>query len=135
MLECILKNLLLKLDPYRKICKFQFNKETRKVQLKVTKIYTLWVKNRILNVVFSSDNEAKLKKIYPQIKLTETVTHKGSHKKSALLIHSKSVRKHSCRSVTSIEMHVNLIEITFLHGRPPANLLHICRKPFFEEYL
>ena len=35
----------------------------------------------------------------------------------------------------SVKMHCNFIEITLLHGRPPVNLLHICRKPFSEEHL
>ena len=73
--------------------------------------------------------------MYPQIKLTETVSHKGSYKKYVLPIYSKFAGKHSCRSVISIEMHGNFTEITFLHGHPPVNLLHISRKPFFEEYL
>ena len=55
--------------------------------------------------------------------------------KSVLQICSKCTGEHTYRSVISIKMHYNFIEITFLHGHPLVNLLHICRKSFFEEHL
>ena len=36
-------------------------------------------------------------------------------------------RKHPCRSVSSVKLQTNFIEITVPHGCFPVNLLHICR--------
>ena len=45
-------------------------------------------------------------------------------------IYSKFTREHRCRSVISIKLHSNFIEITLWHGYSPVNLLHIFRTPF-----
>ena len=50
-------------------------------------------------------------------------------KKAVLKICSKFT-EHPCRSVTSIKLQINFIEIALLHGCSPVNLLHIFRKPF-----
>ena len=39
-------------------------------------------------------------------------------------------RSHPCRSVLSIKLFDNFIEITFFHGCSPVSLLHIFRTPF-----
>ena len=38
--------------------------------------------------------------------------------------------EHPCRSVISIKVLSNFIEITLRHGCSPVNLLHVFRKPF-----
>ena len=50
--------------------------------------------------------------------------------KGALKICSKFTREHPCRSVISIKLQSNFIEITLRHGCSPVNLLHIFRAPF-----
>ena len=43
---------------------------------------------------------------------------------------SKFTGEHPCRSVISINLQSNFIEITLRHGCSPVNLLHIFRIPF-----
>ena len=50
--------------------------------------------------------------------------------KSVLKICSKITGEHPCRSVISIKVHSNVIEITLRRGGSPVNLLHIFRIPF-----
>ena len=50
--------------------------------------------------------------------------------KDVLEICSKITGKHSCRSVISINLQSNFIEITLRHGCSAVNLLHIFRTPF-----
>ena len=50
--------------------------------------------------------------------------------KSVLKISSKFTGEHACRSVISIKVLCNFIEITHWHGCSPVNLLHIFRTPF-----
>ena len=47
--------------------------------------------------------------------------------KGFLKIYSTFTREHSCRSVISIKLICNIIEITLLHGYSPVNLLYIFR--------
>ena len=51
-------------------------------------------------------------------------------RKGVLKICSKLTGKHQCRSVISIKLLWNFIEITLRHGCSPVNLLHIFRTPF-----
>ena len=53
--------------------------------------------------------------------------------KSVLKICSKFTGEHPCRSLISIKLHCNFIEITFQHGCSPVNLLHIFRTPFSKN--
>ena len=41
--------------------------------------------------------------------------------------------EHACRSVISINLQNNFIEITFRYGFSPVNLLHIFRTPFYKN--
>ena len=50
--------------------------------------------------------------------------------KGAPKICSKFTGEHPCRSAISIKLQSNFIEITFQHGCPLVNLLHIFRTPF-----
>ena len=50
--------------------------------------------------------------------------------KSVLKICSKFTEEHPCRSVISIKLQSNFIEITLQHGCSLLNLLHIFRTPF-----
>ena len=50
-------------------------------------------------------------------------------RKGALKIYSKFRGEHPRRSVISIKLQSNFIEITFRHGCFPVNLLHIFRTP------
>ena len=47
-----------------------------------------------------------------------------------LKICSKLTGEHPCRSVISIKLPCNFIEITLRHGSSPVNLLHIFKRPF-----
>ena len=53
--------------------------------------------------------------------------------KGVLKICSKFTGEHRCRSVISIKLLCNLIEIALLHGRSLVNLLHIFRTPFLKN--
>ena len=48
-------------------------------------------------------------------------------------IYSKFTGEHPCRSMISIKLLCNSIEITLRHGRSPVNILHIFRTPFREN--
>ena len=50
--------------------------------------------------------------------------------KDVLKICSKFTGEHQCRSVISIKLLCNSIEITLQHGCSPVNLQHIFRTPF-----
>ena len=50
--------------------------------------------------------------------------------KGVLKICNKFTEEHPCRSVISIKLLCNFIEITFRHGFSPVNLLFIVRTPF-----
>ena len=50
--------------------------------------------------------------------------------KGVLQICSKFTGKHPCRSVISIKLLCNFIEIALRHGCSPVNLLHIFGTPF-----
>ena len=63
------------------------------------------------------------------------VYHFSSHpqmflRKSVLKIYRKFTREHPCRSVISIKLLSNFIEIAFWYGCSPVHLLHIFRTPF-----
>ena len=64
--------------------------------------------------------EIKIRSSRPEVFLGESV----------LKICSKFTRGHPCRSVISIKLQINFIEITLRHGCYPVNLLHIFRTPF-----
>ena len=46
-------------------------------------------------------------------------------RKAVQKIYSKFTGEHQCRSVISIKLQSNFIEIAFRHGCSPVNLLHI----------
>ena len=51
-------------------------------------------------------------------------------RKGVLKMWSKFTGEHPCRSVTSVKLQSNFIEITLRHGCSPVNLLRIFRTPF-----
>ena len=53
--------------------------------------------------------------------------------KGVLRICSKFTGEPPCRSVISIKLIYNFIEITFRHGCSPVNLLHIFRTPLTKK--
>ena len=53
--------------------------------------------------------------------------------KDVLKICSKFTGQHPCRSVISIKLLCNFIEITLRHGCFPVHLLYIFRTPFFKN--
>ena len=53
--------------------------------------------------------------------------------KGVLKIFSKFTGEHPCRSVITIKLQSNFIEITLRHGCYPVNLLHIFRTPFLKN--
>ena len=50
--------------------------------------------------------------------------------KGVLKICSKFTGEHPCRSMISVKLLCNFVEITLRHGCPPINLLHLSRTPF-----
>ena len=54
-------------------------------------------------------------------------------RKGALKICSKLLGEHPCRSVISIKLLRNFIEIALQHECFPANFLHIFRIPFYKS--
>ena len=50
--------------------------------------------------------------------------------KGVLKIRSKFTGQNQCRSVISMKLQINFIDITLRHGCSPLNLLHIFRTPF-----
>ena len=54
-------------------------------------------------------------------------------KNGVLKICSKFTVEHLCRSVISIKLQSNFIEITYQHGCSSAKLLHIFRTPFYKN--
>ena len=54
-------------------------------------------------------------------------------RKGVLKICSKSTGEHPCRSVISMKLLCNFIEITFWHGYSPLDLLYIFRTPFYKN--
>ena len=54
-------------------------------------------------------------------------------RKGALKTCNKFTGEHSCRSVISINLQSNFIEITFWHDYSLVNLLHIFRTTFFKN--
>ena len=53
--------------------------------------------------------------------------------KIVLKICSKFTGEHPCRSMISIKLQSNFIEITLRHGCSSVNLLHIFRSPFYRN--
>ena len=56
-------------------------------------------------------------------------------KQSPRKICIKFTEEHPCRSVISVKLQSNFIEIILRHGCSPVNLLHTFRTPFLEERL
>ena len=54
-------------------------------------------------------------------------------RKGVLKICSKSTGEHPCRSVISMKLLCNFIEITFWHGYSPLDLLYIFRTHFYKN--
>ena len=63
----------------------------------------------------------------------EAATRRCSYKKCVLKICRKFTGENPCRSVVSIKLQSNFIEITLRHGCSPVNLLHIFRTPFAKN--
>ena len=59
----------------------------------------------------------------------------GFLRKGVLRLCSKFTGQHPCRSVISIKLQNNFIEMILWHGCFPVNLLHIFRLPFPENTL
>ena len=53
--------------------------------------------------------------------------------KGILKIYSKFTGEHPCRSVISIKLQSNFIEIALRHGCSSVNLLHIFRTAFYKN--
>ena len=60
---------------------------------------------------------------------------RGVLKKGVPNICSKLTAEHPCRSVFSMKLLCNFIEIVLLDGCSPVNLLHIFRIPFLGKPL
>ena len=51
-------------------------------------------------------------------------------RKGVLKLCSKFTEEHPCRSVISVKLQSNFIEITLQHGCSPVNLLHFFKTSF-----
>ena len=58
---------------------------------------------------------------------------RGVLKNRCSQICSKFTGEHPCRSVISMKLQSNFIEITLRHGCSPINLLHFFRTPFYKN--
>ena len=83
------------------------------------------------------DMTFQISKIRLNIKLAkfESQSNRSSHpevflEKGVLKICTKFTGEYPCRSVISIKLQSNFIEITLRHGCSPVNLVHIFRTPF-----
>ena len=64
---------------------------------------------------------------------TDAAVQRSSWKKGVLKICSKFTGEHLRRSVISIKLQSNFIDITLWHGCSPLNLLHIFRTSFSKS--
>ena len=71
---------------------------------------------------------------YLYLQLSEVAVQKCFLEKSALKISSKFAGEHACRSMISLKLVWNFIEIALQHGCSPVNLLHIFRTPFPRNF-
>ena len=60
-------------------------------------------------------------------------TYYRSSPKSVAKIYSKFTGEHVCRSVISIKLQSNFIDIAHWHGCSPVDLLQIFRAPFYNN--
>ena len=75
-----------------------------------------------------------LKRMVPTKKHTYGSSHpKVFLGKGVMKIFFKFTGEHPCRSVISIKLQSNFIEITLPHGCSPVNSLHIFRTPFLKN--
>ena len=97
---------------------------------------------RKINNVRSGDFILHLPRTFPQLGIETTSIKswniRNSHPgvflgKAVLKICSKFTGEHPCRSVISIKLQSNFIEITLRHGFSSVNLLHIFRTPFTKN--
>ena len=70
---------------------------------------------------------------YRQVSILRISSSEMFCEKSALKISSKFTGEQPCRSVISIKLFRNFIEITICNGCYPVNLLHIFRTPFSKN--
>ena len=80
-------------------------------------------KNNMIKLCYNRLQFAKDRSSHPKVFLG----------KGVLKICSKFTGEHSCRSVISIKLQINFIEIALRHGCFSVNLLHIFRKPFIKN--
>ena len=101
------------------------------------------VKRRNIRVLQSTALRQKICKLsdlrLPKLEFSDCgVIYRSSHSevflgKGVLKIYSKFTGEHPCRSVISIKLQSNFIEISLWHGCSPVNLLHILRTPFLKN--
>ena len=71
---------------------------------------------------------------------SENIPFKSSHpnvflKKGVLKIRIKFTGEHRCRSVISIKLRNNFVEVTLRHRCSPVNLMHVFRTPFSTNFI
>ena len=112
-------------------------------------IYGCYPKLLIYYIIAKDQYKQNAKELFSRTNISITVSgakHLGavigrvrsSHRevflgKGVLKICSKFTGEHPCRSVISIKLLCNFIEITLRHGCSPVNLLHIFRTPFSKN--
>ena len=100
---------------------------------------TIWFKIRIFVIRSGCFMKFKgVKMIVSNIHKQDGIDFKSSHLevffgKGVLKICSKFTGEHPCRSVISIKLLCNFIEITLWHGCSPVNLLHIFRTLYLKS--
>ena len=96
-------------------------------------VFTFWLHGGLNRITFSI-----IKRYYLSIRailLSWLQNNRSSRSevflvKGVLKICSKFTGEYPCRSVISIKLQSNFIEIALRHGCSPVNLLHIFRTPF-----
>ena len=94
----------------------------------------LWLKDCLIELYNLGYSPSTIRNLYE----TNKTLYRSSRpevflKKGVLKICSKFIGEHPCRSVISIKLQSNFIEITHRHGRSAVNLMHIFRTLFSKN--
>ena len=96
----------------------------RRLQEEFMKFYNFFLKENLLKLLL------RLHTVFTEAAPSEVFLGKG-----VLKICSKFTGEHPCRSVISVKLLCNFMEITLWHGCSSLNLLYIFRIPFPKTHL
>ena len=84
-------------------------------------------------VELNSENSVQFENIVPVLGPFRSSRLEVFLRRGVLKTCNKFTGEHPCRSVISMKLQSNFIEITLRHGCSPLNLLHIFRTPFLKN--